>query len=125
MDRGKSSMNALAQFPCGLCNPPLQGLQGTAVARCASHSAKTSERLNTLQKPETPTRNRMVSPDHCKESLPLLDSWEQSCAHPTLAPFSRQLLTRIQESAFTAVGISSQKNPKSNPKNQPTLTKTP
>lgn len=63
MDRGKSSLNGLAQFPCGLCNPPLQGLQGTAVARCASHSAETSKRLNSLQNPGTSTRNRMVSPD--------------------------------------------------------------
>lgn len=44
IDRGKSSMNVLAQFPCGLCNPPLQGLQRTAVARCASHSAENIQR---------------------------------------------------------------------------------
>lgn len=61
---------------------------------------------------------------HCNESFSLLESWKQSLAHPTLASFSRQPPTRIQESAFTVAGISSQKNPKTTTKdpkpNQPT-----
>lgn len=67
-------MNGLDQFPCGLCNPPW--LQRTAVATCASYSAETSKRLNTLQKPDTLMRSRMVSSDcsDCNQSLSLLDS---------------------------------------------------
>lgn len=57
-------MNGLAQFPCGLCNPSLQGLQRTAVDTRPSYSAETSKSLNTLQKPDRFMRNKVVSPDY-------------------------------------------------------------